>query len=66
MSTVISITTRRCYGVARVCRVFGRRPGGRLPSPPSSGRVAPRRRPGPQGPMPDAALVEAIRRVLDR
>jgi transposase InsO family protein len=65
MSTVISISTRRRYGVARLCRVWdvarsgiyrGRRAAATPP--------APRRRPGPQGPMPDAALVEAIRRVL--
>lgn len=65
MSTVISISTRRRYGVARVCRVWGfaragvyrRRGAAEVPS-------APRRRPGPQGPMSDDALVEAIRRVL--
>ena len=62
MSTVISISTRRRYGVTRVCRVWGaaragvyrRRCAGGVP-------LTPRRRPGPQGPMPDAALVEAIR-----
>jgi putative transposase len=65
MSTVISISTRRRYGVARVCRVWGvarsgiyrRRQAAGIPS-------APRRRPGPRGPMPDAGLVEAIRQVL--
>ncbi len=65
MSTVISISTRRRYGVARVCRVWGVARAGIYRSrcaavmPP-----APRRRPGPQGPMPDAALLEAIRQVL--
>jgi len=51
------------YGLARVCRVWRvaratvyRR---RLPPP-----TQPTRRPGPVGPMPDAALVEAIRAVL--
>ena len=65
MSTVISIATRRRYGVARICRVWGvaragvyRRRGATEAAP------APRRRPGPLGPMPDAALVEAIRQVL--
>ena len=65
MSTVISISTRRRYGIARICRVWrvarsgvyrSRRAGAAAP--------APRRRPGPQGPMDDAALVEAIRQVL--
>jgi len=65
MSTVISISTRRRYGVARICRVWGVARAGIYRSrraavmPP-----APRRRPGPQGPVSDAALVEAIRRVL--
>ena len=65
MSAVSSISTRRRYGVARVCRVWGVARAGVCRNrraavmPPSS-----RRRPGPQGPMPDAALVEAIRRVL--
>jgi len=64
MSAVLSISTRRSYGLARVCRVWGvSRAGiyrGRRVMAPST----PRRRPGPQGPMSDAALVEAIRRVL--
>ena len=64
MSTVISISTRRRYGVARVCRAWGvaragvYRRRGTAEAPP-----APRRRPGPQGLMSDAALVEAIRQV---
>lgn len=65
MSTVISISTRRRYGVARLCRVWdvpraGIHRGRKATVTPCS----PRRRPGPQGPMPDAALVEAIRGVL--
>jgi putative transposase len=64
MSAVVSISTRRSYGVARLCRVWGiPRAGiyrGRRAIAPST----PRRRPGPQGPMSDAALVEAIRGVL--
>ena len=65
MSAVVSISARRRYGLARVCRVWGVARSGVYRSrravvvPP-----APRRRPGPQGPMPDAALVAAIRRVL--
>lgn len=69
MSTVLSISGRRRYGLARVCRIWGigragiyrRRRAANLSVPP---RVPPRRRPGPQGPMPDAALVEEIRAVL--
>jgi putative transposase len=64
MSAVISISAGCRYGVARVCRVWcvsrSRLYRGRTASPPP----APRRRPGPQGPMPDAALVEAIRQML--
>jgi hypothetical protein len=65
MSTVISISARRRYGVARVCRVWGVARAGiyrgrRAAMAPS----APRRRPGPVGAMSDAGLVEAIRRVL--
>jgi putative transposase len=65
MSTVISISTRRCYGVARIFRVWGVARAGIYRTrraavmPP-----APRRRPGPQGPMPDAGLVAAIRQAL--
>jgi putative transposase len=65
MSAGLSISGRRCYGLARVCRVWGvpragiyrRRRAANQPEPP-------RRRPGPQGPMPDAALVDEIRGVL--
>ena len=65
MSTVISISTGKTYGVSRVCRVWGQsrasvyrdlRPA--PPEPPV------RRRPGPQGPMSDAELVEAIKQVI--
>lgn len=66
MSAVLSISARRRYGLARVCRIWGVARAGvyrwrravNLPRPP-------RRRPGPQGPMPDAALAGAIRAVLD-
>jgi len=65
MSTVISISARRRYGVARVCRVWDvARSGVYRRRRASEAPPAPRRRPGPQGPMPDAALVEAIRRTL--
>ena len=65
MSAVSSVSTRRRYGVARACRVWnvpraGIYRGRKATVAPS----LPRRRPGPQGPMPDTALVEAIRAVL--
>ena len=65
MSTVISISTPRRYGVARVCRIWGVARAGVYRSRRAAAvPPAPRRRPGPRGPMPDAALVEAIRQVL--
>ena len=65
MSTVISISARRRYGVARICRVWGvARAGVYRRRCAAQAPPAPRRRPGPQGPMADAALVEAIRQVL--
>ena len=65
MSAVISISMRRPYGTARVCRVWGlARSGGYRRRQGAEAPPAPRRRPGPQGPMPDAALVAAIRGVL--
>ena len=65
MSAAVSTSMRRPYGLARVCRVWGlarsgvyrRRRTGEAPA-------IPRRRPGPQGPMPDTDLLAAIRGVL--
>ena len=65
MSAAASISTGRPYGLARACRVWSvarwsvyrRRQEAEAPA-------GPRRRPGPLGLVPDAALVEAIRRVL--
>ena len=66
MSTVLSISAKRRYGLARVCRAWGVARAGiyrwrraaNLPTPPH-------RRPGPEGPMSDVALVAEIRAVLD-
>ena len=63
MSRAISPVSRRPYGLAAVCRVWGIARSGvyRHQGPPAS---TPARRPGPTGPMPDAALVDKIRAVL--
>ena len=62
MSRTLSPTTGQPYGVARVCRIWRMARASvyrhRLPEPPV------RARPGPAGPMPDAALLEQIRGVL--
>ena len=64
MSTVISISTRRRYSVARLCRVWGIPRAGIYRGRRVIASPTPRRRPGPQGPVSDAVLVEAIRQVL--
>ena len=63
MSQTVSPASGRPYGLARVCRVW-RASRASVYRPLSSPRPKPPRRPGPVGPMPDAALVEAIRAVL--
>lgn len=63
MSRAVSPGNGRPYGLARVCRVWrlARATLYRHRRPP---RTEPPRRRGPCGPMPDPALVEAIRAVL--
>jgi transposase InsO family protein len=63
MSAVVSPSTGRAYGIARVAALWGvaratvyRRRG--------DAPERPRRRPGPSGPRPDAELVTAIRQLL--
>ena len=65
MSAVILISTGKSYGVSRLCRVWGRSRASVYrdlhPAPPEP---PVRRCPGPQGPMTDVDLVEAISRVI--
>ena len=63
MSRSTSPSSGKLYGLARVCRVWGtaRATIYRHRLPP---HLEPPRRRGPVGPMPDAALAEAIRAVL--
>ena len=63
MSRTLSPASGRPYGLARVCRVWGASRAS-VYRHLSSSRPKPPRRPGPVGPMPDAALVDAIRAVL--
>ena len=62
MSRTLSLTTGKPYGITRVCRIWRMARASvyrhRLPEP------SVRARPGPPGPMPDAALLEQIRAVL--
>jgi putative transposase len=63
MSRQVSPSTHRSYGVLRVTRIWGAARATvyrhRRSDEPGS-----RRRPGPRGPLPDQALVEAIRQLL--
>ena len=63
MSRQVSTSANRSYGVLRVTRVWGtsRATLYRHRRCDETGR---RHRPGPRGPMPDEALVDAIRRLL--
>jgi putative transposase len=61
MSRTLSPSSGKPYGLARVCRIWrsARASVYRHRNP-----AAARQRPGPAGPMPDAALLERIRGVL--
>ncbi len=65
MSTALSISVRKVYGVSRVCRVWRMsRSGVYRGLKEGSDNQVPRRRPGPHGQMPDAEPVEEIRKVI--
>ena len=59
-----SISTRRAYGVQRICRVWGRARSSVYAQRHATRARASRRR-GPVGAAPDAVLVGHIRRVLE-
>jgi putative transposase len=63
MSCTVSPSSRRRYGMLRVTRVWGVSRA-TVYRHRKQGEPRSRRRPGPHGPMPDEALVEAIRRLL--
>jgi putative transposase len=63
MSRAISPGGGKPYGLARVCRAW-RAARSTVYRHRAPARAMPPRRPGPAGPMPDAALLEAIRGVL--
>ncbi len=65
MSRTLSPSAKRAYGLSRVCRAWGLSRAtiwrhGRAADLPA----APRRRPGPQGPISDDALASEIRALL--
>jgi putative transposase len=63
MSRAVSSSTSRPYGILRVTRLWGRSRA-TLYRHRRCDATRPRRRPGPVGPMSDAALVAAIRELL--
>ena len=65
MSGAQSISTRRAYGVQRVCRVWDRARSSVYARRQATPSPAPCRRRGPVGAAPDDVLVAHVRRVLE-
>jgi putative transposase len=63
MSRQVSTSANRSYGVLRVTRVWGTSRA-TIYRHRQCDATGPRPRPGPRGPMPDEALVDAIRQLL--
>jgi putative transposase len=64
MSRQVSPSANRSYGVQRVTRAWGTARATLYRHRRQCDEPRPRRRPGPAGPMPDAALVARIRELL--
>ena len=64
MSRCVSASTGQCYGVSRVCRVWGIARSTLYWQRHHADDQRPKRRPGPQGPCSDDELVEKIKSVL--
>ena len=64
MSRAVSPSARRPYGILRVTRVWRTARAAVYRHRRRDDAPRPVRRPGPAGPMPDDALVEAIRELL--
>ena len=65
MRSAQSISTRRAYGVQRICRVWKRARSSVYARRQATRTGVPQRRRGPVGAAPDAVLVDHIRRVLE-
>ena len=66
MSQVVSISTRKVYGLSRVCRIWRRcRSSVYWHRAQNNEAKEPRRR-GPQGPCSDVELIQKIREVLQQ
>lgn len=65
MSRACSVSARRVYGKVRVCRLWGLPRSTHYARQAAAGRTTPPRRRGRKPALPDEALVEMIRQVLE-